>query len=1193
MLGSRLRDLSIALYVRFEQLGGIEYLEEAITHFRQLERFNHYAIGDYNRSTTLNSLAIAVQTRFKQLGRMKDLEEAITCYRQALALLPHGHPNHPLFLINLGYTMSTRFEQLGRMEDLAEAITCHRQALALLPHGHPNRSDSLNNFSIAVFIRFKQLGRMEDLEEAIACYRQALTLQPHAYPNRSLSLSNLGSAMSSRFEQLGKMEDLEEAITCHRQAVALRPHGHPNHSDSLNNLANAVFARFEQFGAMEDLEETIRCFRQTVTLLSHGHPNRSSLLSNLSVAMITLFHHLGRMEDLEEAITCNRQALALRPHGHPYRSDSLNNLGNATSTRFQQLGRMEDLEEAITCHRQALALRPHDHPYRSDSLSNLGNAVSTRFQQLGRMEDLEEAITCHRQAVALRPHGHPNCSDSLNNLAIAVFTRFEQFGAMEDLEETIRCFRQTFTLLSHGHRNCSSLLSNLSVTVTTRFHHLGRMEDLEEAIACLRQALILRPHGHPNRSDSLNNLGNAVSTRFQQLKRKEDLEEAITCHRRALALRPHDHPNRSDSLNNLGNAVSTRFHQLERMEDLEEAITCYHQTLALRSHGHPNRSDSLINLGIAISTQFSQSRSYGDLLDAVKYLSEARNTLPARHPYQSMAGSNLASTLLIQCDIVAELDESLSVMKEAFELFEHAANHSPASAKDRFGAAVTWAREAHHRDHRSAVHAYTKSLTLLGRRLILAPTIESQQSLLASVPTALALHAASCSINRGEFRSAIELLEQGRAVLWSKLRGYRHPLDKLRNINKELFDQFETLGGQLECLAMSVESGLKLTASSESNVEQPFGSSFEAKMQRHRIISESWDDVVDKIRQIEGFSDFLRAVPFATLQTAAAEGPIIVINISQYRSDAVILQYIGDPVIVPLPGTLPEILEELSSQFATACVSHGKNSARLILPILRSLWDNIAFPVRTQLVAFGVADKSRIWWCPTSKLCGLPLHAAGIYSSKVPKPNCIPDCYVSSYTPSLSALIKARSGLVNRTTNPNLLVIAQPDETLPKVEEEIDHIQRLSKHNADVRLLEGQDANHDTVLSGLRTHSWVHFACHGHLNDQPFHSSFQLHDNSRLELVKLIPAQFPDAELAFLSACHTAAGDVVGTPDEVVHLAAALQFCGFRSVVGTMWAMEDDDGMLRGIFIGICFVLQEQYRILEIRPRHFIWQLEK
>jgi CHAT domain-containing protein len=155
------------------------------------------------------------------------------------------------------------------------------------------------------------------------------------------------------------------------------------------------------------------------------------------------------------------------------------------------------------------------------------------------------------------------------------------------------------------------------------------------------------------------------------------------------------------------------------------------------------------------------------------------------------------------------------------------------------------------------------------------------------------------------------------------------------------------------------------------------------------------------------------------------------------------------------------------------------------------------------------------------------------------------------------------------------------------VNEEIGHIRRFL-NNADV--LEGRDANHDTVLSGLQTHSWAHFACHGHLSksNQPIHSSFQLHDNSHLELVKLLPAQCPDAELAFLSACHSAEGDMVGTPDEVVHLASAMQFCGFRSVVGTLWAMEDVYGCDVTKFISICFVFQELYRILEIRQRHFI-----
>ena len=1110
-------------------------LEEAVTYNRQALTLQ--PDGHPNHSCSLYNLAVALFTRFDQLGRLEDLEEAITCHRQALALRAHGHPKRSSSLIRLANAVLTRFEQSGRLEDLEEAITCSRRALALQPHGHPDRSLSLDKHANALFIRFQQMEKIEDLEEAITCHRQALTLRPHGHPDHSSSLNNLAAALFCHFNQFGGMDDLEEAITFYRQALGLFPDGHPNRSSVLNNIAGSLCTRFEQLGRMEDLEEAVTCCRQALALRPHGHPKRSFPLLYLGTALSTRFKQLGRMEDLEEAVTCCRQSLALRPHGHPKRSSRLLNLGTALSTRFKQLGRMEDLEEAITYYSQALALIPHNHISRPSSLNMFARAMFTRFKQLGRMEDLEEAITRQRQALASRAQDHPNNQSSLDSLATALSTRFKQSGRMEDLEETITCYRQALALLPHGHPDQASSLSNLAYAVVTRYDQLGRIDDLKEAITYSHQALDLLPPSHSDRSSYLTSLASTLFICFDLFGRMEALEKLITYYREALALQPHGHPNRSASLNNLAISMFTRFKQLGKMEDLKEAITCHRDALSLRVHGHPDRSSSLSNLANAVLTCFKHSGSIVDLLDAVKYFSEAKEALPTDHPHQSTVGSSLASVFLIQYDLVSKSDESLH---KAFELFEHAADHSSASAKNRFYAAVIWAGEAHRRGHPSAVHAYNKSLTLLGRRLILAPTIESQRDLLATVPKAIAFDVASSSISRGDFRSAIELLEQGRAVLWSKLRGYRHPLEKLRIIDKELFDQFEILSGQLERISMSV----KFTTSRH----------FEAKMQEHGILSEKWDDIVDKIRQIDGFTDFLRAVPFATLQKAAAEGPIIIINISQYRSDAIILQDVGDPVLVPLPKSLPTILAKLSSQFAKACASQGKDSARLILRILRSLWDNIAFPVRTQLVALGVPDKSRIWWCPTSALCGLPLHAAGVYSSKVPKPNCIPDCYISSYTPSLSALIKARSDLVPKTTNPNLLMIA-PDKTLPMVKDEIGHIRRLL-NNADI--LEGRDANHDTVLSGLRTHSWVHFACHGHLSpDQP---SFELHDKSRLELIKLIPAQCPDAELAFLSACHSAKGNVVGTPDEVVHLAAAMQFCGFRSVVGTLWAMEGVDG---------------------------------
>ena len=48
----------------------------------------------------------------------------------------------------------------------------------------------------------------------------------------------------------------------------------------------------------------------------------------------------------------------------------------------------------------------------------------------------------------------------------------------------------------------------------------------------------------------------------------------------------------------------------------------------------------------------------------------------------------------------------------------------------------------------------------------------------------------------------------------------------------------------------------------------------------------------------------------------------------------------------------------------------------------------------------------------------------------------------------------------------------------------------------------------------------------------------------------------PNVRLAFLSACETATGQE-NLPDEAVHLAAGMLAAGFKSVIGTMWAISD------------------------------------
>jgi CHAT domain-containing protein len=99
----------------------------------------------------------------------------------------------------------------------------------------------------------------------------------------------------------------------------------------------------------------------------------------------------------------------------------------------------------------------------------------------------------------------------------------------------------------------------------------------------------------------------------------------------------------------------------------------------------------------------------------------------------------------------------------------------------------------------------------------------------------------------------------------------------------------------------------------------------------------------------------------------------------------------------------------------------------------------------------------------------------------------------------------------------------------------------------------------DAVLFHLKQSSIVYFACHEiQYATDPLHSGLVLSDG-RLKVSEIMrrlndesSQQKKQMSLAFLSACETAKGDDE-LPDEAMHLAAALLFAGFRSVIATMW----------------------------------------
>ena len=209
------------------------------------------------------------------------------------------------------------------------------------------------------------------------------------------------------------------------------------------------------------------------------------------------------------------------------------------------------------------------------------------------------------------------------------------------------------------------------------------------------------------------------------------------------------------------------------------------------------------------------------------------------------------------------------------------------------------------------------------------------------------------------------------------------------------------------------------------------------------------------------------------------------------------------------------------------------------------------------------SNPPRIWWCATGPLAFLPIHAAGIYSHDIRLPgSCVSDFVVSSYTPTVSALLeKVKMANTERPPASSILLISQPNTPgLPPIVGTIRETGAVSKimdsDGYKSLCLEGSAANISRVKQEMESHSWVHFACHASQSTHnPLRSGFSLHDG-RLELSEIMKQRIPYCELAFLSACQTSTGDEK-LSEEAVHLAAAMLAVGYQGVVATMWSIRD------------------------------------
>lgn len=219
--------------------------------------------------------------------------------------------------------------------------------------------------------------------------------------------------------------------------------------------------------------------------------------------------------------------------------------------------------------------------------------------------------------------------------------------------------------------------------------------------------------------------------------------------------------------------------------------------------------------------------------------------------------------------------------------------------------------------------------------------------------------------------------------------------------------------------------------------------------------------------------------------------------------------------------------------------------------LYRELWE----PILDLLQVMGIADDAELVWFPQGGSGVFPVHAAWRQDSDCSKRWLI-ERYTVRYAPDFQALLPAESGAGGIPGS--LLLVANPCGDLEFSELECEWVRQFHS-GSDLKLLHGSDATPDAVLDAIGSADIVHFSTHAVFDlNRPLRSALLLAGGEPLPLERLMPALAQKApSLVVLSACETAMSRISSTPDEFLGFPAAFLHSGTRTVLATLWPVDD------------------------------------
>ncbi|KAG9105444.1 hypothetical protein FRC07_009276 [Ceratobasidium sp. 392] len=693
---------------------------------------------------------------------------------------------------------------------------------------------------------------------------------------------------------------------------------------------------------------------------------------------------------------------------------------------------------------------------------------------------------------------------------------------------------------------------------TKRFEHLRNPVDLDLGIECMARATLYDPNPPHDQHYCQIYSGMAHLSRFDLSGKLDDLRVATDRFNTVSSNTAFGSTNSPVHLGGLAMCLYGRFKSMHELGDLDNSIECLNQGLSLLSNNHSLRHYFLHLIAVTCHERFTHVGGMDDLDRAIDCLRQAVSDSPDQHTFLPKALNFLGNACLVRFDLNKNVQDLNLASASYFR-----SSQISGSFWGSFLAAIRLADLAS--KYIQTPEAIISSASLVMEHIpkyVWLGSPRDRRYVLASSVTNTTGSAILSAIRLQRYDSALAWFEQSRLIVWNSAIELRTPLDELRILDP-------ALAGRLQSVNQEVESVISFQSQSLSvTLLLPKA---EDTAQRLRRLVEEREQLISEARSLPNMSTFLATKTIQSITLSPEFGAIVALHIHKEDSHALVVRpnsdcvecvSLGSHVLGDLVMAQGRMTQSLRSQDRTnRAVIYMPNMDASMGDSLKMLWTNIVKPVldclgyeKTDLME----NRPHITWCTSGPLASLPLHAAGDYD--------VPDCSlfdyaISSFTTNLAALDGPpvsplpTSGIlaVGLAYTPGL----QP---LPGTTVELNGIGTQAGKVPFARL-EGENATVPAVLEAIEKHGWVHFACHASQDPtKPTNSAFHLHDGP-LALATVADKRLKNADLAFLSACQTATGDVK-MPEEAVHLAAGMIMSGYRRVIATMWSIDDRDAPL-------------------------------